>query len=502
MPSSATRGRLALLLVCVLAWLHAASFLGSGPFDDDFIVYRYARNWVLGEGLVFNVGERFEGFTVPLWVMVIAGGLRLGLDPVTVSLTLSILATGLAAFAVGAAWRLEFPDARLPVPALLLAATPIFAWHGVTGLGTTVLAALLALAWLYHARACLAGKPAWGAAIWLALACFMRQECALFALPFLVLELRRVRSLAPLLPVLALLGWTVFRYLYYGRLLPITYTVKKLSVAADLGYGLRYFGQATLECGVGALLALGLCAPRAVRRELRAPTRCALAGLLLHSAYVVWVGGDFMPFARFFVPTLPLLFLFACFGARRLLPARPRVRALALTVALALLQWPQLGLSETSRQQRAFEHAFFEERWAALGRHLGAVLPPNTSVAISPIGAFGWYSGLPIVDILGLTHDAALDEEPDLSIHMKGHHRTDAAWVFEQRPALMILANGVQQPGTGELAINPWERTIYEDPRFAERYVPTRMPIPESEPLIFFKRTDVPAPPGARVIRR
>ena len=41
----------------------------------------------------------------------------------------------------------------------------------------------------------------------------------------------------------------------------------------------------------------------------------ALVGLILHTAYVVWVGGDFMPFARFFVPTLPLLFLFASFGA-------------------------------------------------------------------------------------------------------------------------------------------------------------------------------------------
>lgn len=46
------------LSAALLAVLHAWSLHGSGPLDDDYIMYRYAANLVAGDGLVFNAGER------------------------------------------------------------------------------------------------------------------------------------------------------------------------------------------------------------------------------------------------------------------------------------------------------------------------------------------------------------------------------------------------------------------------------------------------------------
>ena len=46
--------------------------------DDAFISYRYAQNWVAGHGLVFNIGERVEGYSNLLWVLLIALGVKLG----------------------------------------------------------------------------------------------------------------------------------------------------------------------------------------------------------------------------------------------------------------------------------------------------------------------------------------------------------------------------------------------------------------------------------------
>ena len=151
------KARVLVLLAALAAVAHALTFLDSGPFDDDYICYRYARNWVEGRGLVFNPGERFEGFTNPLWVMLLAGGWKLGITPLVTSLTLSILAAGVAAWALGEAWRARTSGATWPVPALLLAALPGFAWHGACGLGTTLLAALLALWFLAWERARVAG---------------------------------------------------------------------------------------------------------------------------------------------------------------------------------------------------------------------------------------------------------------------------------------------------------------------------------------------------------
>ena len=63
-----------MLLACLLGLGHLLLFLGAGPVDDDFICYRYARNLVRGDGLVYQAGERVEGFTNPLWVLLHAGG--------------------------------------------------------------------------------------------------------------------------------------------------------------------------------------------------------------------------------------------------------------------------------------------------------------------------------------------------------------------------------------------------------------------------------------------
>lgn len=38
-------------------------------FDDEMVSMRYAKNLVLGNGLVWNIGERIEGFSNPLWTL-------------------------------------------------------------------------------------------------------------------------------------------------------------------------------------------------------------------------------------------------------------------------------------------------------------------------------------------------------------------------------------------------------------------------------------------------
>ncbi|MBI3872388.1 MAG: hypothetical protein HY304_04850, partial [candidate division Zixibacteria bacterium] len=50
--------------------------------DDAYISYRYARNALDGQGLVFNTGERVEGYTNFLWViwLIAAGRLGVGFD--------------------------------------------------------------------------------------------------------------------------------------------------------------------------------------------------------------------------------------------------------------------------------------------------------------------------------------------------------------------------------------------------------------------------------------
>jgi len=45
----------------------AVHFTGPAyPYDDAFIIYRYANNFLSGQGLVYNAGERVFGVSTPL----------------------------------------------------------------------------------------------------------------------------------------------------------------------------------------------------------------------------------------------------------------------------------------------------------------------------------------------------------------------------------------------------------------------------------------------------
>jgi hypothetical protein len=48
--------------------------------DDAYISFRYAANLASSSGLVFNVGHRVEGFSNPLWTLLLAGAYRLHLS--------------------------------------------------------------------------------------------------------------------------------------------------------------------------------------------------------------------------------------------------------------------------------------------------------------------------------------------------------------------------------------------------------------------------------------
>lgn len=60
--------------------------------DDSFIGFRYARNLADGQGLVFNAGERVEGYTSFLWVMIGYVGLKLGVEQLVFVQAVSVAA--------------------------------------------------------------------------------------------------------------------------------------------------------------------------------------------------------------------------------------------------------------------------------------------------------------------------------------------------------------------------------------------------------------------------
>ncbi len=234
--------------LAVLPWLALAAgpvltVLRASVVDDAFISFRYARNLAEGHGLVFNVGERVEGYTNFLWTLLMAGLARTGLDLPWIALVLGLGAfVGSVVVTLRLGRRLaEEHGVRpyVPLAPVLLCVQLVFVSFATTGLETMAATFFVTLGALALVRAERPQGAAWAGAC-LITAVLMRPDHALYYAAggaVLALEERpwsRRRAailLAYVLPSVAWAGTLVWKLAYYGQLLPNTYYAKSAGSA-------------------------------------------------------------------------------------------------------------------------------------------------------------------------------------------------------------------------------------------------------------------------------
>ena len=418
------------LLYGLVALLVLLAWLNRFVQDDAFISFQYARNLVEGHGLTFNPGERVEGYTNFLWVLMIGAGIRIGLDPVTWSYML-----GLALFAgtMLATFRLASGLSGSPqtglFATLLLGTNFTFNAYATGGLETQLQAFLMVgsvlLSWRAtrnrHASVALLAATSCG----YGLALLTRLDSAVgLVIPGLLVLAAIVRvddGAGPRVARLVALGmpatllvapWLAWKLSYYGDILPNTFYVK-VSSATSLVRGGHYVYRFLASYWLLPLLALALVAwPRRIAEALRdrrhgSPWGAGLvATVSLWFAYVASVGGDYMEF-RFIVPVLPLVMVLLSWGLVSAVEDR-RVRiAIVIVVVLgsvfhAATFWGVRDIESIRSLSGHMEPDGGD--WDEVGRTLGAVFEADSGVvvAVGPAGVIPYYSRLPTVDMRGL----------------------------------------------------------------------------------------------------
>lgn len=216
-------------------------------WDDAYITFRFARHLASGLGLVWNVGgERVEGFTSLLHVLVIALGFKLGIDPWLWSLLLSVGCVIASCFVMLAIVSRHAGgiDAFAAIVVGIFVADPLTAIHSTSGLETQLFVLLLNLAALAALE--FFDKPDLARSLFLALvviaACLTRPEAILYGLgiyaalglSFILArrrkegQLKNLQNLGLSLLVVVLGGslYVLWKYSYFGYLLPNPYYVK------------------------------------------------------------------------------------------------------------------------------------------------------------------------------------------------------------------------------------------------------------------------------------
>lgn len=461
-------------------------YLTSFRPDDVFIYYRYAHNLASGDGIVFNPSEKVEGVTSLLWTLLLALIIKVGARLETAAPLLS-LACGLIVLS-----RLPILSAKLQgrsevltqdlCPVVWVASSHPFAFWSYSGMETVLFALLL----LLIIETVLEGSTnnLYLCGLLTSIATIVRPE-SLSAIPalFAYVSYRYSRDWKAigvwLGTVCVLIGAIfLFRFLYFGELLPNTYYAKRgISLYQLLFNGAAYclqfltsFFSLTPSDYVNFVLAILMLAIL-FHQSSRDPRLMFLTAVTVSLfAAVIYDGGDWMVLSRLLVPMIPLLALGFCTAS---LPYVGQRVTLVLMIALVSANLRGGFLERTSAVGQLNPINFTNPDYGPFISFLKKHAEPYDVVALMDIGEIGYKTMLPIIDISGLT-------EPKIA-HAPGGFLGKIyppEWVLDCKPRWIALRKD-------------WDdidARFFESERFQRDYVQV-LEVQERTPMTLYELT-------------
>jgi len=444
-----------LLLALVFVLIHQAFFL-NWTNDDSFISYRYAENLSSGRGLVFNPGEKVEGFSNFLWVLLLAFFNIMGINPLISSKTISLFASLLLVFLVsrtGLAFGLSKLSSSLS--ALTLSFSTSLAYYSMSGLETVFYTFLLLLAVFMNEKYEKEKKEKYFYFLYgiLLAAALTRPEGILFlVLSSLYHFLKKIltKKGIPLERILAaqILSFSfyvfliILRYFYYAEILPNTFYAKPAGTFIEEGYNAFYANiRNAFFSGSFFLLPLFfLLIQKNFLKKFAYPLLFCL-GQMIFLSYA----GDWMAFGRFFLPILPLviILIFSLLDLRGVSPEKSSSKSVlkfaSLLVAILFAGFNIFQTTKAITNKDIYPYNVMNSTCLVpLGKWLNQKFPTQAVVALRRQGAIPYYSKLKSLDFLGLTEKRIaknIYKEKDL---LK-RNQINASYILDQKPDLIIL---------------------------------------------------------------
>jgi hypothetical protein len=417
--------------------------LAYWPFkvDDAYISFVYAKNLVEGHGLTYN-GLVVEGYSNFLWTVILAPFIALHWDPLLAARGLSLVLACACLWLTNQIMRQMAPASHWPIRLLPLLTVdlnaPFAAW--TQGGLEPLLAAFLITLFVY-----VEGQPSQRSKlispVIVLAAALTRPEGALLFPVLLVYRLAVRREpwrqvVAPALffavPFGVYLAW---RYLTYGYLVPNTFFLKMGGSSWDALLGAQWMlGYLVLRPIIALLIAIGLLHLVRSRQILSGRWLLVIMSISTVILFVLYAGPDWMPHYRYLAPIVPLLSLFIAQSLTAF--ARPLVRLamVALTVAAILMG---LAMSAVFYLPLSAQLGNYTDGLIAGGEWLREHTRPEDKIAVVDSGALAYYSGRPLIDILGL-NDVHIAHTP---------RKSDADYVLSQEPKIIQLHIGFTPTG-------------------------------------------------------
>jgi arabinofuranosyltransferase len=403
--------------------------------EDAFITFRVIDNAVNGHGLVWNVGERVQPYTHPLWALLLLVAASITGELYHTALVLSLVLTlgYVAVVARFAAGRITL----LWVIVALLFSEAFIEYSSASlenALAHCLIGAAIA-AWKFAPQ-----RPQWFA-LFAGLLVITRHDLGLLVAPALAWIFFRERGVVRWqvfgIAALPLALWSAFALIYYGSPWPNSAFAKLnngMSLAESFAAAKPYFRDLAKYDAVTAIVIVIACARALMQASwgMRLPA----LGLLLYIAYLCAAGGDYMGGRLFSTPFAMAIAIIAFSVRLRWWWTAPAW--FFVTIALGLQRgWMVRDVHPHSEPRKLSQHAWMYPHsgwlapkrdeaynsmpWARQG--LEAKRERHQVVAKCAVGLYGYTAGpgVYIVDPLALT-DNFLSRLPSKKPSYPGHY--------------------------------------------------------------------------------
>ena len=319
--------------IIILIFFVAYCFFLSWSFlfqnvDDSYISYRYGKNLMNGDGLVYNPGEYVEGYTNFLWTIITAPFTKVeGIDVSIFSSLLGLLFSLVNIYLLVRIARQfnsnlsAYLKYLILLPPLFMALDDSIAFWAIGGMEFP-LYTLFVLGIINNYFKINEGRRhLYMLMMFLMLCTLTRPEgnmIFVITIVHMILFRKHIndfkKSIFIILISYALfcIFYYGFKYLFYGQVIPNTFYAKGVTdLKMNLVLGTKY-----LALCVGAriyifLFILFIPFTRALK-ELKLSFLIAVS--IIYVLYLIAVGGDWMIANRFFVPILPILYVLSAIG--------------------------------------------------------------------------------------------------------------------------------------------------------------------------------------------
>lgn len=448
--------------------------------DDAYITFRTVSNALGGYGLRWNVDERVQSYTHPLWMFVVTAATAMLGDVYFAALAAGAVMSLLVLWLV--VRHSTTRAAGLAAGAALLC-SKAFIDYSTSGLENPLTHVILAWYLALYLRGTTDARTAGQIGLAVSALALNRMDALLLVAPsaiafwFRGLDRRaRHRLVLGLLPFVC---WELFSLAYYGFLFPNT-------AYAKLGAGIprsmlvpQGFSYLLHAVRIDPLTPTLIAAASASALVFGRGQRPVAAGVAVYLGYLVWIGGDFMAGRFLSAPFLVSVVLLSRIPVR----LSPRVAAVATAIIIGLglsAMMPSFLSGADYRNGRVRGDGIGDERgWyyqstGFLRPGLRAQPPrPTISfdrarqqrlrvVAMDTIGIESYFAGpdFHVVDVLGLA-DPLLSRLPAVGTWRVGHYCRDQPAGY----ATSISSGTNQLADPGVAAFYRQLRTLTASPR-------------------------------------